>query len=280
MVDARTFETEDIIRIPVVEREATRPASTRPPSISSVSSDATRVSATPPARQTTQPPRSVRTPEEGFYVSSFPSTGSLSTRRHPHRILRRRDGEDGEDYNYGDVLGLPLGDSAVQENIREAFSRRAVRAYLAHRADVYPQPPLRGAASPHLYGNNDVDGDGREDIDSMDVDEPETDCISRAPSRSSSPPPSIHLPLQTSPSPSRNTALGRYSSTRHSPFPGRRTTTRASLAAEQIQNPDLDIAGTCFDPQGGMIYVATTDSVSEWTVRGADKRWWGRNAWA
>lgn len=280
MIDARTFETEDIIRIPVVEREVSRLISSRPPSISSAPSDAAHLSATPYTRQTAPPPRAIRTQEESFYVNSFPNSGPLSTRRHPHRILRRRDGDDSEDYNYGDILDLPLGDSAVQENIREAFSRRAVRAYLAHRADMYPQPATRGTASPHLYGNNDVDGDGREDVDSMDVDEPETDCISRAPSRSSSPPPSIHLPLQTSPSPSRSTALGRYSNARHSPHPSRRTTTRANLVAEQIEKPDLDIAGTCFDPQGGMIYVATTDSVSEWAVRGADKRWWGRNAWA
>lgn len=254
--------------------------SSRPPSISSAPSDGTHVSATPPTRQTVQSPRTIRTLEESFYVNSFANGGALSPRRHPHRISRRRDGEDGENYNYGDILGSPFGDNAVQENIREAFSRRAVRGYVAHRAEIYPQPTMRGTASPYLYGNNDVDGDGREDVDSMDVDEAETDCISHAPSRSSSPPPSIHLPLQMSPSPSRSTALGRFSSSRHLPHPSRRTTTRTNHVTEQVQNADLDIAGTCFDPQGGLIYVATTDSVSEWAVRGADKRWWGRNAWA
>ncbi|KAG8213134.1 hypothetical protein J3R82DRAFT_11538 [Butyriboletus roseoflavus] len=282
VIDARTFETEDIIRIPnVTGRDASRLTSSCPLSTSLAQPDATHLSATPPIRQIAQPPRAIRTVEESFHINSFPNSGPLATRRPPHRILRRRDGEDGEDYSYGDVLGLPPhGDSAVQENIREAFSRRAVRAYLAHRTDLYPQPAPRGTASPHVYGNNDVDGDGGGDMDSMDVDEPETECISRAPSRSSSPPPSIHLPLQTSPTPSRNTALARYSNNRHSSHASRRTTTRANFVAEQIQNPDLDIAGTCFDPRGGMIYVATTDSVSEWAVTGADKRWWGRNAWA
>ncbi|KAH0833191.1 hypothetical protein J3R83DRAFT_12220 [Lanmaoa asiatica] len=275
VIDARTFETEDIIRIPnVIGREVSRLTSSCPLSISPAS-DATHLSATPPIRQIAQPPRAIRTLEESFHANSFPNSGPLSTRRPPHRILRRRDGEEGEDYSYGDVLGLsPVEDSAVQENIREAFSRRAVRAYLAHRADIYPQPAMRGTASPHVYGSNDVDGDGG-DVNSMDVDEPETDCISRAPSRSSSPPPSIHLPLQTSPSPSRSTAPARYSNTRRSPHASRRTATRANFVAEQVQNPDLDIAGTCFDPLGGMIYVATTDSVSEWAVGGADKRWWG-----
>lgn len=277
MIDARTFETEDIIRIPnVTGREMSRLTSPRPLSLSPAPSE---VSATPPVRQ---PPRAIRTLEESFHVNSFPNSGALSTRRPSHRLHRRRDGEDGEDHSYGDVLGLPsLGDSTVQENIREAFSRRAVRAYLAHRTDMYPQAAaMRGVASPHVYDNNDVDGDGREDADGMDVDEPETDCISRAPSRSSSPPPSVHLALHTSPSPSRSTALGRYSSIRHSPHASRRTSTRVHSVAEQLQNPDLDIAGTCFDPHGGRIYVATTDSVSEWAVRGADRRWWGCNAWA
>lgn len=262
-------------------RDASRLTSSCPSSISPPQSDATHLSATPHIRQNAQPPRAIRTVEESFHVNSLPNSGPLATRRPPHRTLRRRDGEDGEDYGHGDVLGLPpYGDSAVQENIREAFSRRAVRAYLAHRTDFYSQAVPRSSAIPHVYGNNDVDGDGGGEADSMDVDEPETECISRAPSRSSSPPPSIHLPLQTSPTPSRSTALARYSNNRHSPHASRRTTTRANFVAEQIQNPDLDIAGTCFDPRGGMIYVATTDSVSEWAVRGADKRWWGRDAWA
>ena len=273
VIDARTFETEDIIRIPVVEREVSHLAPSRAPSISPASSDAFHLSTTPHPRQNSQPARAI----QSIYVNSFPN-GPLATRRHPHRSLRRRDGEDGENYNYGDILGLPLGENAVQENIREAFSRRAVRAYLVHRTDVYSQPAMRDTASPHFHGNNDVDVDPREDPDSMDVDEPETDCISRAPSRSSSPPPSIHLPLQTSPTPSRSTALGRYTRTRHMPHSNRRT--RANPVSEQVPNPDLDIAGTCFDPQGGMIYVATTDNISEWAIRGADKRWWVRNAWA
>lgn len=252
-----------------------------PLSIAPAPPDASHLSATPPIRPIAQPPRAIRTLEESFHANSVSNNGPLATRRPSHRILRRRDSEDEGNYSYGDVLGLPPhGDSAaVQENIREAFSRRAVRAYLAHRTDMYPQSASRGTASPYVYGNNDVDGDVG-DVDSMDVDEPETDCVSRAPSRSSSPPPSIHLPLQTSPSPSRSTALARYSNNRHSPHASRRTATRTNFVAEQVQNADLDIAGTCFDPRGGMIYVATTDNVSEWAVSGADKRWWGGNAWA
>ena len=255
-------------------------SSPRPPSISPLPSDTAHLPVIPSVRQISQPPRAIRTAEESFHVSSFPNSGALSTRRPPYRIQRRRDGEDSEDYRDG--LGLPsLGNNTVQENIREAFSRRALRAYLAQRTDVYPQAAMQGTANTHVYGNNDVEGNGREDVDSMDVDELETDCISHAPSRSSSPPPSIHhLALHPSPSTARGTVLARYSNTRHSPHSSRRTSIRGTVMAEQPQNPDLDIAGTCFDPHGGMIYVATTDSVSEWAIGGAEKRWWGCNAWA
>jgi len=43
---------------------------------------------------------------------------------------------------------------------------------------------------------------------------------------------------------------------------------------------DLDLAGLCFDPSGGFLYVASTDGVAEWSVRGAEKRWWSEARWA
>ena len=46
------------------------------------------------------------------------------------------------------------------------------------------------------------------------------------------------------------------------------------------ESSDLDIAGVCFDPSGGRVYVATTKSVAEWNVRGAEKRWWSGDEWA
>ncbi|KAF8626105.1 hypothetical protein AX17_006601 [Amanita inopinata Kibby_2008] len=42
---------------------------------------------------------------------------------------------------------------------------------------------------------------------------------------------------------------------------------------------ELDLAGVCFDPSGGRVYVASTKGVAEWNVRGADKRWWTGDGW-
>ena len=53
----------------------------------------------------------------------------------------------------------------------------------------------------------------------------------------------------------------------------------ASVLPEVGYEDDLDLAGTCFDPTGGHVYVASTDGVVEWSVRGADKRWWFENGW-
>lgn len=44
--------------------------------------------------------------------------------------------------------------------------------------------------------------------------------------------------------------------------------------------PHLDLAGTCFDPRGEFVYVASTGGIVEWSVRGAEKKWWHESAWA
>ncbi|KAM6490571.1 hypothetical protein JOM56_013914 [Amanita muscaria] len=48
---------------------------------------------------------------------------------------------------------------------------------------------------------------------------------------------------------------------------------------EQDDSGELDLAGVCFDPSGGHVYVASTKSIVEWNVRGADKRWWSSDGW-
>lgn len=42
---------------------------------------------------------------------------------------------------------------------------------------------------------------------------------------------------------------------------------------------ELDLAGVCFDPSGSRLYVASTRTVAEWHVRGAEKRWWSGDGW-
>lgn len=102
--------------------------------------------------------------------------------------------------------------------------------------------------------------------DDMEVDELESDCLSsRAPSRSNSP-----IPAQTRDrSPPGLGASGRRP----------RARTEKLLATEIGYKDDLDIAGTCFDPSGSHIYVASKESVVEWSLRDAGKRWWVDQSW-
>ncbi|KAK0229276.1 hypothetical protein EDD85DRAFT_974320 [Armillaria nabsnona] len=112
-------------------------------------------------------------------------------------------------------------------------------------------------------GTNDHQGGD----DDMEVDELESDCISsHTPSHSSSPSPSVHISVPS-----------RYPS--FSPQCGHNE--RSLGTPPQDEDNHLDIAGTCFDPSGAYIYVATMESVAEWSVNGAEKRWWLDNdCWA
>ena len=121
------------------------------------------------------------------------------------------------------------------------------------------------------------------DVDTDDGDdgeaEVETDCLtSRAPSRAASPPPP-QLP-------SRQRRLASV----HSGSGGSLETVgfgRETEAAEAIMGggtvttpAHLDLAGTCFDPHGAWLYVASTTGIAEWGVRGGEKRWWAEAVWA
>jgi hypothetical protein len=90
------------------------------------------------------------------------------------------------------------------------------------------------------------------DGESIEVDELESDCLSsHTPSRSSSPSPSTHIPLQISP-PLTHVVLRYHQGIQRRKIP---------------QKEDLDLAGTCFDPSGAFIYVASVEGVAEWSVR-------------
>jgi len=94
-----------------------------------------------------------------------------------------------------------------------------------------------------------------------EVDELEFDCVSTHTSRSTSPVLSQLLDcLPSGPAQSRS-----YS--------------KKVLPTEIGYRDDLDIAGTCFDPTNGFIYVASEESVVEWSLRDADKRWWLESSW-
>ncbi|KAH7884335.1 hypothetical protein F5I97DRAFT_1441168 [Phlebopus sp. FC_14] len=284
VLDARTFETEEIVRMPSVR--TAQSTSSRAPSMLSTSSDGSRFSPGPTPssfRHVVQPLRALRVLEEDSRASPFSDNSLVSSWWSSRRATQHQEGMREDDHIYDDAVFLPFEDAVLEDNVREVFARHGIRTRHAHRTDSLSLPS-RGSGGGRNIAHSTDPTEVRRD-DDMDIDEPEADCLSRAPSRSSSPPPSVHLPIQSSPSPTRNTALGRYMNARQSSRPRRRTITRDDSAAEQHQqittdNYDIDIAGTCFDPHGGFIYVATTDSISEWAIRGAEKRWWGHSNWA
>jgi len=129
----------------------------------------------------------------------------------------------------------------------------------------------------------------------MEVDELESDCVSsHTPSRSSSPSPSTNMPVQASParfSPGPNNGTPGVSSghirVRRRRVQDNEWDVGSAVDADVVDgdveaNEDgggLDLAGTCYDPTGGFIYVAAVTGVTEWSVLGAEKRWWVDNAW-
>ncbi|OJA08493.1 hypothetical protein AZE42_02854 [Rhizopogon vesiculosus] len=174
----------------------------------------------------------------------------------------------------------------------------------ARRDDSIVVIPPRGASSrttsltsapPSRMSVADRTG-GSDEGDMMDLDELEVDCLSRG----GSPPPTIpyrpsspYRPISPSPlvsqpyhptSPPYRPASPPYRPATPSFHPYRRTSRRTQGEEGEVeralQREDVDIAGTCFDPTGGFLYVATTGGVAEWTVRGSGKRWWGSGQWA
>jgi hypothetical protein len=170
----------------------------------------------------------------------------------------------------GIVVIPPLGDVVVENEVRQLFGRHGIRT--SHAIESSQSQSNEGFESEAMHDAATAEDEQdrvreRENADgeSMEVDELESDCISsHTPSRSSSPSPSTHIPLQLSPSPLR--VVPRFHQGRH-----RRKVTRKT---------DLDLAGICFDPSGAFIYVASMDGVAEWSVRGAEKRWWFGSQWA
>ncbi|KAI6107956.1 hypothetical protein F5141DRAFT_1119696 [Pisolithus sp. B1] len=249
--DARTFEQEEIVHVPGVSKRKTVSSRSlfNPSSLDPI-----------PPRRHIPAPHTTRALDE-FFGGVVPDNGPIASWHPPRREFHRGDG---------------MGDEHDHTFFAATRDRRNARTHITERVS----PPSGWAVDRHetTYGTGDV---APEDVE-MDVDEMEGDCVSsRGPSRSSSPPPSVHLPVQPSPSPTRSAVGGWHASARPSSRPRHRTITRedATFDLTLTQDYDYDIAGTCFDPDGGLIYVATTDCISEWEVRGASRRWWGGSKW-
>ncbi|KAI0697614.1 hypothetical protein BC835DRAFT_1270119 [Cytidiella melzeri] len=293
VMDARTFETEEIVRVPYLDTPPiSRPATARP-----------RSSSPPPPRPTLPSDMPLPPPpqimlfsnalEDTFRISPADSTGSTRFRRTARR-LQNRDwtaDEDGE----GLVVIPPLGDREVDDDVRPLFhGRHALRAARSSTATM-----------------SDADDGPRNTEDraeEMDVDELESDCLSSYnPSRASSPSPASNARAQsssqsqtqtsthTAQSSSSTASISRLDATRRAsllerressgPYMTRRGSSQGLRRTRRLaDSPDpeaeVDLAGTCFDPSGEYIYAASVRGVSEWRVRGAEHTWWNDFAWA
>ncbi|KAH9847650.1 WD40-repeat-containing domain protein [Lenzites betulinus] len=263
VVDARTFETEEIVRMPNFDSPAYRqPAPSRPRSTSPVARAMTRG---PPPEV---PPDLRRTGlftalEDTFRIPTSDSSNTTNGWRVARRVrqLRSRDDPATEDDQDNIVVVPPLGDHEVDSTVRRLLARR-------HTTLVDPESDPREPL--------DSAGDAGEE---MDVDELESDCISsRAPSRSASPAPSSQLVQHSSGPYAGASRWGPASSASSSSRPRRRPT--GERWVDDWADDELDLAGVCFDPSGTFVYAASVKGVAEWRVRGAEQQWWSAPQWA
>jgi len=292
VVDARTFETEEIIQVPTIVNPI--PSDVHPPQVPTQPHRQSRIPLIPhrhtlsPQRiNSTPPPRYVAPRRNGYQAHpqivqalgdtfriyspySAPSSISDST----WRALRMNDPSVPEE-DYRDILVIPpLGDREVESDVQALLGGHGIRTrqQRSHDHDHDEDPNTGSTHGDYEYTPSPVYPSSRRSRDDeMEIDELESDCISsRTPSRSSSPSPSTHVPTMRSPS------SGRLSLPPNSSSASR---TGSVSRLEVGYEDNLDIAGTCFDPSGEYIYVASKEAVVEWSVAGADKRWWFENGW-
>ena len=293
VVDARTFETEEIVRMPSFESptmyhppSAARPRSTSPaprPSTTRSSSSSDPLA----------PPRIVLF--SGALEDTFriPASDTPATWRTSHRSRRpagSRDDLSPSDDPDSILVIPPLGDREVENDVRRLLGHHGVRSRTSVLdPETDPREPLDSGGE----GSRDRDRD--RDGDEMDVDELESDCVSsHAPSRSGSPTPASQLSLpatgarplellRTRPTLlARRESSGPYSSRWGVSSSARRHRRGAGQARDQRgeDEEEQDLAGMCFDPTGTFVYVASVKGVAEWRVRGAEQRWWTEPQWA
>ncbi|KZT23099.1 hypothetical protein NEOLEDRAFT_1136975 [Neolentinus lepideus HHB14362 ss-1] len=273
VVDARTFETENIIRIPnaqstepLVPAARTNPAARiRPRAVDHGSSLVHRSvpRSSSSARSSSSPlPRIVvfsNSPPESTRATLIDALEERRRTRERVATSLRSDSSDDENENV--VLIPPFEDSEEEEGIRRILGRHGIRARTTRERN---DPDMRERLERRDETEMDPDG---EDAD-MDA------CVSsREPSRAGSPVPAppIHVPMPVQPSDTLQVRAAR-------PRPSRLH--RHARRGTPVGEGDLDLAGVCFDPMGSWVYVASMTGVMEWSVRGAEKRWWYDSEWA
>ncbi|KAF7789615.1 hypothetical protein EIP86_000561 [Pleurotus ostreatoroseus] len=268
VMDARTFEDEEIVRVPNFDT----PPPSRPPTARPRSNSPPLVRSPEPSQSLPPPARIVLFSgalEDTFRIPSADSTGR---RRRSTRLHQRGESSGAEDVD-GIVVVPTLGDTELDEDVRRLLDSRHARIANA----------LRGVTG------------GEERPEDMDIDELESDCLSSyAPSRASSPAPSpaassqLQDRQQLSSERTATSVIRRERERVRDPLALRRTSNqplrrhRRHLGMERAGEAEVeqDLAGTCFDPSGEYVYVAAVHGISEWKVRGAEQRWWSGSSWA
>lgn len=307
VVDAQTFETHEVMRMPSIPRAPSSSSQYH----SQSQQNATLGTALARARArhrpyqlrtSLSPPASSQTPLFSLrsnilhnaqpgqrMLQALEDTFRVSPRLH-HALSQRGLDNVEEEENYTthiedddggvfevdpseDVLVIPpLGDRSVEADVRALFGRHGIRT---RQARVPEEVPMLDEMDSGSQGQSQMfftaSGDNIEESDSevihdtgmMEADELESDyCASHTPSRSPSPsPPSNAMP-------SRLSSVG--------------ASRRRERTSEREGPGDVDLAGVCFDPCGGYLYVASVDGVAEWKVNGREKRWWSdfNDGWA
>jgi hypothetical protein len=312
-VDAQTFETEEIVRVPAPCRPSPRTRSRSPSPVSSHLRPLRRYSSD--------------------------DVVMMSSEREPYSYSP--DAENDDERLEGVIVIPPLDNLSDEAHVRRAIRRHGFRTRAAPRSAYTSY--LRRAREDREYepeGWTDI----LEHAAEMEVDELESDCIS---SRGSSPVPvpapsaaTVPGSTQTShglgysgfsslrPSIQRQSSFGPSRAWRHSlslshshthtlaSIPGSssailsprspprmsreysrhgypnlysyesRRDYRSSSAVNVTADVEpetcesrLDLAGICFDPSGRYVYTASTQGVSEWAIRGGEKKWWNDEAW-
>ncbi|KAI0326917.1 hypothetical protein GY45DRAFT_48245 [Cubamyces sp. BRFM 1775] len=206
VVDARTFETEEIVRIPSFDHPAYAPSSlsarTRSTSPVSRSTTSIRPASTIDSLPITDPRRIVvfsGALEDTFRIPTSDSSATTNGWRVQRRTRRLhvsgRDDLSPEDDPDNIVVIPQLGDRELDNDVRRLLGRRHASRSALLDAESDPREPLDSATAGPGADGTAVVREGEE----MDVDELESDCLSsHAPSRSGSPAPASQLSLQSS----------------------------------------------------------------------------------
>ncbi|KAF7976957.1 hypothetical protein HWV62_5016 [Athelia sp. TMB] len=244
VVDARTFEGEEVIAMPAV------PSSFYPGSLESDGS----------MKEREQVHRGTR--------ARAPSPNIII---HQRRIIRQRQM----------VLGAPQSISVPLNTVvpeppftspptqRESPLLGSMREYAS------------ASASTGVFALDPEDAEAERDRErEMDIDaaeaEAEAECTpAHTPPRSRSP---IPIPF-SNPNPGEeiNFSANYMARSLYSPEANREQFGEEKVCREAEREADL--AGLCVDPTGGFVYVASTAGIAEWEVRGREERWWRGGEW-